>query len=559
MKGKVFVVDDEEGLRYTFKRFLTSDGYEVTTAESYEMALEKLKEEEFDLIFADIVLGTNTGIDLLGYIKNKNITCPVVIVTGYPSMDTATEALRLGAFDYVIKPVRREVLLQIARVALRHKALYDEKEKYRSNMEAIFKSVEDCIITVDNDLNIVALNPAANDILSLSSGGAGKAFGNLIKDPGGIFTDTLKKTLKNKERIKVSRIEYNPYNLNQKVLTLITGPLVDNSGAVMVVRDETHVARLERELKERRTFHNITGKSEAMQEVYSMIEVLSDVPTTVLITGETGTGKELVAEALHYMGERKDKPLVKINCSALPENLLESELFGHVKGAFTGAIKDKKGRFEIADGGSIFLDEIGDITPAMQLRLLRVLQESEFERVGSVKPIKVNVRVITATNRDLKEKIKKGEFRQDLYYRLKVVELKLPPLRDRKEDIPLLMEHFRKKFNEKFKKDIKGFSVDVEKLFIEYSWPGNIRELEHILEHIFILSKQSVITVEGLPEDFRENISSLPVKEDFKDTPEAIMEALEKTDWNKSKAARILGISRQTIYRRIKEYGIEGN
>jgi transcriptional regulator with GAF, ATPase, and Fis domain len=216
----------------------------------------------------------------------------------------------------------------------------------------------------------------------------------------------------------------------------------------MVLHDDTHVADLEMELQEHRQFHRIVGRSQPMQKVYNLIKALANVQTTVLITGESGTGKELVAEALHLSGDRSHKPLVKVNCSALPESLLESELFGHVKGAFTGAIRDNIGRFHRADGGTIFFDEIGDVSPKVQLKLLRVLEEREFERVGSSAPTKVDVRLIAATNRNLMEKVSNGELREDLYYRLKVIEIMLPPLRDRREDIPLLVEHFRNGFSQ---------------------------------------------------------------------------------------------------------------
>lgn len=295
-----------------------------------------------------------------------------------------------------------------------------------------------------------------------------------------------------------------------------------------------------------------------MQEIYSLLELLSDVPTTVLITGESGTGKELIAEALHYRGSRRNKPLVKVNCSALSENLLESELFGHVKGAFTGAIKDKIGRFQIADGGTIFLDEVADISPRIQVKLLRVLEEMEFERVGDSTPIKVDVSLITATNQDLSKKVRCGEFREDLYYRLKVMEITLPPLRERREDIPLLTEHFLKKFNKKFNKDITAISENVKKIFMDYPWPGNVRELEHALEHAFILCNQSIITLEHLPYEFKaftKNEFTLPQDKNA-NVSQAILNALKKTAWNKAKAARLLGMSRRTIYRKIKEYKI---
>ena len=272
-------------------------------------------------------------------------------------------------------------------------------------------------------------------------------------------------------------------------------------GAVLVIRDITLLRDLERELRERHQFQNIIGRSKKMQDTYRLLEDLANLETTVLITGESGTGKELVARALHYSGQRAFKPFVTVSCSALAESLLESELFGHVRGAFTGAIRDKQGRFQAANGGTILLDEIGDISPLIQLKLLRVLQEKEIERVGESTPQKVDVRVIACTNKDLKEKVRRGEFRQDLYYRLKVVEVSLPPLRDRLEDLPLLVDHFCHSFNERFKKNIEGISNEVLGKFMDYPWPGNVRELEHVMEHAFVLCHGGVITLEHLPSE----------------------------------------------------------
>ncbi|MCP5007683.1 MAG: sigma-54-dependent Fis family transcriptional regulator, partial [Planctomycetes bacterium] len=249
------------------------------------------------------------------------------------------------------------------------------------------------------------------------------------------------------------------------------------NGCVMVVRDETRLTELENDLQKRQQFHEIIGKSQSMQKIYSFIDVLANTNTTVLLTGESGTGKGLVAEALHCHAKDSKRPFVVVNCSSLSDNLLESELFGHVKGAFTGAVSNRVGRFQMADGGTIFLDEVGTISSTMQLRLLRVIQDMEFERVGESTPVKVNVRVVAATNQDLLKNVKSRKFREDLYHRLKVVELKVPPLRKRREDIPLLVSHFIEVFNKQLNKSIKSVSSDVHKIFMEYKWPGNVREL----------------------------------------------------------------------------------
>ncbi|MDA8079286.1 MAG: sigma 54-interacting transcriptional regulator [Nitrospiraceae bacterium] len=562
-RKRILVVDDEESIRFTFEDFLSEAGYAVDTARDYDEALARLDAGEHDLIIADIILGGRTGIDLMREVRERRMACPVIMVTGAPNIETASDAVRLGAFDYISKPVYQETLLRVATLALRHKALSDEKERYRSNLEAIFRSVKDAIITVDRELRIVEINRAAQDLCGLSRDAIGISFGMLSTTCKGNCLQALTETIRTKKPVEVFRLECRQRTGPVRVVGLSTAPLIDQqglfSGALIVVRDETRLSDLERDLKERLQFHNIIGKGPKMQEIYALMENLADVQTTVLITGESGTGKELVAEALHYKGARGLYPLVKVNCSALSESLLESELFGHVKGAFTGAIRDKIGRFQRADSGTIFLDEIGDISPQIQLRLLRVLQEMEFERVGDSTPVKVDVRVIAATNQDLTAKVKRGEFREDLYYRLKVVEISLPRLSERTEDIPLLVDHFIGKFNKKMNREIRAVSSDVERLFMNYFWPGNIRELEHVLEHAFVLCRQDTITIEHLPAALRECAGgrSLPdIAPTADDERSAILQALEKTAWNKAKAARLLGMDRKTIYRKLKKYGI---
>lgn len=562
MKARILIIDDEEGIRFTFKRFLTSEDYDVATAEDFDEAVDCVSKSDFDVIFADIILKGKSGIDVLREIKKRRIDCPVIMITGYPNIETASEAIRLGAFDYIPKPIQRDTLLHAIDVALQHKAVIVEKEKYRLNLEAIFRSVKDAIISVDKDLVLLETNEAANSICGLTRNDIGKAFSALSGSCNGKCVEALTETITTKKSVELSSLDCQFNHRKEQTVSLTTFPLIDRhdkfSGAIMVIRDETRLTGLEKELNERQKFHRMIGESKNMQDVYSLIELLTDVETTVLITGESGTGKELVAEALHYKGNRSSNTLVKVNCSALSENLLESELFGHVRGAFTGAIKDKVGRFQMADGGTIFLDEIADISPKIQIKLLRVLQEKEFERVGDSKTSKVDVRVVTATNQNLSEKVNRGEFREDLYYRLNVMKINLPPLRERREDIPLLVNHFMKKFNKKFVKDIKSISKDVEKLFMDYNWPGNVRELEHTIEHAFILCRQSAITIAHLPPEMKTHSSNdMSISGNGNiDDPEVILSALEKAAWNKTKAAALLGISRRSIYRKIKEFNI---
>lgn len=561
MKERILIIDDEESLRYTFETFLKEEGYEVAAAETFDEAIALITELNFDLIFADILLGDKIGIDLLREIRTRNLTCPVVMVTGFPNFETASEALRLGAFDYIAKPVTQKALLHAAALALKHKALLDENERIRTNLEAVFRSVKDGIITVDPDMRIIEMNAAAEAICGLS--------GNMVQNQpiGSQSTGCLNKciealarTIRSRETVELFRIDCRHAGRQRQVVNITTSPLIGKqnefSGAVMVLSDETRLADLESDIGQRRQFYGMVGKSQQMQDIYSLIEQIADFPVTVLIRGESGTGKELVAEALHYRGLRSSKSLIKVNCASLPENLLESELFGHVKGAFTGAISDRTGRFELADKGTIFLDEIGDMPLSVQVRLLRVLQEMEFERVGDSKPVRVDVRVIAATNKDLVEKMEQGQFRADLYYRLKVIDIVIPALRQRKDDIPLLVSHFISRFSKKFSKNIRGFSDEVMQAFMQHHWPGNIRELEHVIEHACILCRDGIITGNCLPDDFIEqgrDAGKGPVQTGEK---EEIIRALKKAGGNKAKAARLLGISRRTMYRRIEDLDI---
>jgi len=315
---------------------------------------------------------------------------------------------------------------------------------------------------------------------------------------------------------------------------------------------------LRQRLEDRYRFENIIAKSSKMQRVIEVIKVVAKSNATVLITGDSGTGKELVARAIHSQSHRRNKPFVAVSCAALPESLLESELFGHEKGSFTGAYAQKKGKFEFSNGGTLFLDEVGEMSANIQVHLLRVLEEKEFARVGGNEPIKVDVRVISATNKDLRKAIEKQEFREDLYYRLNVVSIELPPLRERKEDIPLLAEHFLHKFAMENQKEITGFSPEAMEFVLDYEWPGNVRELENAVERAVILAKDSIITIADLPQ---ENLSQVRLASTGKNLKEVeknhVLNVLRETGGNYSEAARILGISRMTLYNKAREYGFD--
>lgn len=335
---------------------------------------------------------------------------------------------------------------------------------------------------------------------------------------------------------------------------------------------ESESVLLRRRLADESSFSNIVGKSKGMREVFDLISKVVDAPVPVLITGESGTGKELIAHALHYQGERRNRPFLAQNCAAFSENLLESELFGHAKGAFTGAVRDREGLFEAADGGTLFLDEIGELAPTLQAKLLRVLQDGTFSRVGETKARKVDVRIVAATNRDLKVMVKEGKFREDLFYRLNVVRVHLPPLRERKEDIPLLIEHFLNKGCHDLGKGGKRLSNDALKKLLEYSWPGNIRELKNEIERAVLLSgDDSEIGASLLSEDLREASGSIYSGSEGEQTPVAgslkeavlslekkmIEDALAKTGGNKSEAARVLGVSRSNLIAKAQSFGLD--
>jgi len=597
----ILIVDDEESLRLTFEMFLTREGYgPVRTAATYQEALAAIHEHEFDLIISDIVLEGTSGTDLLGEIRAANVQCPVVMITGFPNLQTAAEAVRLGAFDYIPKPVNKETLLKFTRQALKQwhlqkekKRLEKENEHYRQYLDTIFRSVRDAIITVDNEMQVVHFNEMAKEWM----GGMGLKSNTPISLemlPEGMRNCCLKdaqKVLRTREEVREHRVECSRPDGGKKILSLNAAPLQDGSGGfqgvVFVARDVTSLEESSNRAK-RSSFHRYVGSSPAMQSVYSLIENVGKVDTTVLITGESGTGKELAVEALHAESPRHNKPLVKVDCAAITDDLLESELFGHKKGSFTGADRDRMGRILQADGGTLFLDEIGDISSRMQLRLLRFLQERSFYPVGRDRPIQVDVRVVAATNADLRKKVLDGDFREDLFFRLRVMEIKLPPLRERYEGIPILVAHFLSQFQEKLGREISGISDQAMEALRNFGWPGNVRELEHVMERACILCEGSTLTLDHFPEEIRhgelaqssikEDSRSYPVErrhisdtakkkievieetvDDGLDEPQRILAALHKAGGNKAKAARILGMDRSTLYRKMHTYKIELN
>lgn len=454
-KQRILVIDDEENMRHMLQVLLTKSGYDIVTAGDGQEGQEILQSEQFNFVLCDIKMPKVDGLAFLKSTVKKRITIPIIMMSAYGTIDTAVEAMKSGAYDYISKPFKTdEVLLTLKKA--------EERERLKSE-------------------NIIL-----------------------------------------KQRIQRIGDSYK--------------------------------------------YANIVAKSDVMQSVFDIIKKVADYKTTVLITGESGTGKELVAKAIHYNGLRSKGNLVSINCGGIPESLLESELFGYKKGAFTDAYHDKKGHFEEADKGTIFLDEIGELPPSLQIKMLRVLQEEEIVPLGSTFPRKVDLRVIAATSKDLHEEIKNGSFREDLFYRINVIHIYLPPLRERTEDIPLLVDHFINSINHKLKRNVKGLSPDALKLFMSYSWPGNIRELENLLERSVLLSQGTIIHTQDLPPSLTNQQSSisritssdtLSIKAGSQILERQLIErALRKTSGNRTQAAKILEISRPKLISKIKDYGL---
>ena len=574
----VLIVEDEGVLRLTFKQFLRAEGFEVFTAENFEAALTHLEARIMDVVVTDILLEGRSGVDLLRVIKERDWPTSVIMMTGEPNVETAAEAVRLGAFDYLAKPVTGRDLVRVVRLALDRRRIEEERnlyalraDEYRRHLEAVFNSVNEGIVTVDAGLRIVQANEAFRRIFDIHSRElAGTSFADLAA-PGLLpARSALERTLSQHRPITDLRLETWVQGLGEKVVVANATPLVgdngEQTGAVLVLRDVTRLTALEKELEDQQAARNIIGKSRVMRDMLALVRNVAATDSTVLICGESGTGKELIAEAVHGDSVRREGPFIKVNCAALSEDLLESELFGHVKGAFTSAVTDRVGRFEAADGGTILLDEIGDISPRLQLRLLRVLQAREFERVGDSFPMHTDVRVIASTNQDLAVKIRAGSFREDLYFRLNVVRIDLPPLRERREDIPLLVDHFRRKFNAVFKKEITGVAPETMDVLIGYDWRGNVRELENCVERAFIVCHDTLILPKHLPRDILEWRAAPAVGrmlESRTAAPRArelerghVVAVLEQTDWNIAKSARLLGIARNTLYQKIRLFGL---
>lgn len=453
-KGSLLVVDDDRHICEAMADYLRSLGHRTETALTCRAALDRIKDYNFQVVICDVNLPDQDGFQLLEWVVANKPETSVILLTGYGTIESAVEAIRLGAFDYLTKPV------------------------------------------IDDELNF-----------------------------------SIQRALGQRQIMEENK-------------------------------------KLKQQLNEKHGISNIIGRDYKMAKMFDLIESVSDTRTTVLILGENGTGKTMTARAIHQLSTRRDKPFVEVACGALPDNLLESELFGHVEGAFTGASRDKEGKFLQADGGTLFLDEIGTASPSLQVKLLRVLQDREFEPVGGTKTHKVDVRLVLATNEDLEARVRSGDFRQDLYYRINVISITQPPLRERLGDIPLLVEHYLHDFNTQTGKDVRGFNDQAMQALQRYHWPGNVRELVNVVERAIVLAKSDVITVNDLPEQFRKDpaefagsVNRLAGNPNLKSAladPERqiILDALEQNGWNRQETAHLLGINRTTLYKKMKKYDI---
>lgn len=453
-KGSLLVVDDDRHICEAMADYLRSLGHRTETALTCRAALDRIKDYNFQVVICDVNLPDQDGFQLLEWVVANKPETSVILLTGYGTIESAVEAIRLGAFDYLTKPV------------------------------------------IDDELNF-----------------------------------SIQRALGQRQIMEENK-------------------------------------KLKQQLNEKHGISNIIGRDYKMAKMFDLIESVADTRTTVLILGENGTGKTMTARAIHQLSTRRDKPFVEVACGALPDNLLESELFGHVEGAFTGASRDKEGKFLQADGGTLFLDEIGTASPSLQVKLLRVLQDREFEPVGGTKTHKVDVRLVLATNEDLEARVRSGDFRQDLYYRINVISVTQPPLRERLGDIPLLVEHYLRDFNTQTGKDVRGFNDQAMQSLQRYNWPGNVRELVNVVERAIVLAKSDIITLNDLPEQFRKDpaefagsVNRLAGNPNLKSAladPERqiILDALEQNGWNRQETAQMLGINRTTLYKKMKKYDI---
>ena len=559
----VLLVEDDAGDAFLIREFLSGrpDIESVRHETHLGKALEVCALEVFDVVLLDLNLPDAEGMETVSSLRSA-VSVPIIVLTGQDDLETGVAALRHGAQDYLVKHhFGEETLWRSIRYTLERHRLQLEMEHYRRNLAAIFKGIPDAIVTVDHARRIVECNKAFE---RLASAPREKMIGVPLREAAQELPPscmrTIDRSLDEERDVLESRIAFRSHGADRAFAlstTRFDDPNDERRGTTCILRDITRMADLEKRVRDRTGLERIKGHSPAMQDVYELLEHLRGLETTVLITGESGTGKELIADALHLGSPRGDKQLVKINCTALSENLLESELFGHVRGAFTDAVRDRKGRIELAQGGTLFLDEVGDLPQSVQVKLLRFLESREYERLGESETRKADVRLLAATNTDLTDAVAKGRFREDLYYRLKVMIVQLPPLRHRTVDIPLLSTHFLEELGVSMGKRIDGVSSEVLGILMAHSWPGNVRELRHAMEHAVILCQGGTILPFHLPSDLispetahahTHQRTAQASTDRTKPDREAVLAALDQARWNKTQAAKVLGIGRRTLY-----------
>jgi len=616
---RILVIDDEVSTLKMLRLLLRTYGYTVLTAESGEEGLDVFRKEAPQIVLTDIRMPGMSGIEALKELKKIDPEAEVIVFTGHGDMDLAIRSLQNDASDFINKPVQRQALEVALKRAEEKISLRRQIQDYTQNLEAkVAEATSELswtcqqLETLQNISRLVGEAASLGEIVEIlrdriNSISRLKCYRILVLDsngrslssleesePGKIppeFVESLKtanqlRPLTRQEMEQISFLPPEDYAKKIMVLPVSRGgdapaafallgapsesgeddiPVVSlllsqASGAMRrAALQEEELSALRVRAKERDRFGEMIGRHEKMARIYNLIETIADTEATVLIQGESGTGKELVARRIHELSHRKKGPFVVINCAAFPQTLIESELFGYEKGAFTGATHARRGSFEVAHGGSIFLDEIGEVPLATQVKLLRVVQFREFQRIGSESTTKVDVRVLAATSRNLRHEMEQGNFREDLYYRLHVIPIMMPPLRERMTDLPLLVRHFVEKFRASTGKKVYSLTPEATSLLMRHGWPGNVRELENVIEHAFILARGDMIRADDLPGYLKENMRGPYGREDalVEAEKEHLVRVLNECNGNKIQAARRLRISRSTLYRKLEQYGLE--
>lgn len=564
-KGNILIIDDTPANLNLLSSILKNHGYYTRPAPNGQFALSAAQGDPPDLILLDVKMPKMDGYEVCKRLKANEQTqaIPIIFISALSEVEDKVKGFTAGGVDYIIKPFQEEEVLARVKTHLALKAAIQAKDESNAMLTAVLQSIPDTIVAVDQQLQIVSVNGTQGSDLASQTLTVEQAQ-TMLENCEGVCRTVLTQTLQTQTPVHEYRGQCACGLGQSRMMVWNTTPLEthDNhfSGAVMVMRDITRLTELENKLLIRHSFRNIISKNTQMHNLFTLIEQMADLDMIVLVTGASGTGKELIADAIHQTSRRANQPFIKVNCAALSENLLESELFGHVRGAFTGAVNDRIGRFQAAEKGTLFLDEIGEISMPFQAKLLRILEQKEYERIGETKTRKADVRIIAATNRDLLKKVQAGEFREDLFYRLRGVHIQLPPLEERTEDIPLLINHFVQRFQESTHRNIEGVSDEVMKIFLNHPWPGNIRELKNTIESACALCLGGTVELTHLPPEMIQPVhlsrpqAKTPTQRSEKET---ILQVLDQTDGNKAKAARLLGMSRGTLYNKLLKYGIE--